>query len=95
MKKQFGFARKMKPEGNTEDPSGHVNNPQDAAFLGGHALNESYKVPVANEKNHNPSYHHPLGDPTRENAPTASKAVFPKVTGKNPGTRSAGKSTIT
>jgi len=85
MKKQFGEARKMKPEGNVERPFDHVNNPQDAGFLGGHALNESYKVPAANAKNHNPSYHHPLVDPSRENAQTGPKLIAPGRTGKNPG----------
>jgi hypothetical protein len=94
MKKQFGFARNMGKFGNTESADSHVNNPQDAAFLGGHALNESYKVPAANKKNHNPSYAHPLIDPKRENAPTGSVMVGPKVTGKNPGTRSSSR-TIT
>jgi hypothetical protein len=83
MKKQFGFARKMGQFGNKENTMDHVNNPMDAAFLGGHSLNESYKIPAANEKNQNHSYHHPLVDPTRENAPTKPKMVFAKVTGKN------------
>lgn len=86
MKKQFGEARKMTPQGNVEMPFNHVNNPQDAGMLGGHALNESYKVPAANAKNHNPSYHHPLRDPSRENAATPSKMIAPGRTGKNPGT---------
>ena len=94
MKKQFGQARKMTAEGNRERPLDHVNNPQDAAFLGGHALNESYKVPAANAKLKNSSYMHPLVDPKRENAPTASKMAFAQVKGKNPGVRtSSGKIT--
>jgi hypothetical protein len=94
MKKQFGHARKMTPEGNIEKSLDHVNNPQDAAFLGGHALNESYKVPAANASLTNLSYVHPLHDPKRENAPTASVMAFAQRKGKNPGTKvSSGKIT--
>jgi len=75
----------MKPEPNVKMPFEHVNNPQDAAFFGGHALNESYKIPAANAKNHNPSYRHPLPDPSRASAPTNSKMIAPGRQGKNPG----------
>lgn len=76
----------MTKQGNAENPMDHVNSPQDAAFLGGHALNESYKIPAANVGGiPNGSYRHPLKDPSRENAPTASRMVAPKVVGKNPG----------
>ena len=76
--------------GSTERPWNHVNNPMDAAFLGGHALNESYKVPAANAQNSNPSYIHPLPEPSRENHPSAPKMIAPQVKGKNPGTKSFG-----
>ena len=72
--------------GNTENPWDHANHPLDAATNGnGHDLNESYKIPAANKQNSNPSYHHPLVDPSRENAPTPSKMVFAQRKGKNPG----------
>ena len=87
MIKQYGHARKMTKGGNIEEAFDHANHPLDAAFLGGHALNESYKVPAANKQNSNPSYRHPLRDPSRENAPTASVMIASKVKGKNPGTK--------
>jgi len=71
--------------GNIERALDHVNNPQDAAFLGGHELNESWKLPAANPSGRNASYMHPLGtkNKKRENAPTKSIAVAPAKTGKN------------
>jgi hypothetical protein len=83
--------------GNVEDPlNGHTNHPMDAAFLGGHKLNESYKVPAANPQGlPNMSYMHPLGkNASRENAPTSLRAVAPKMVGKNPG-KNAGRGPIT
>jgi hypothetical protein len=78
----------MTKAGNAENPMDHQNNPQDAAFLGGHALNQSYKVPAASPMGfENGSYVHPLGSKNakRENAPTPSKMIAPKMVGKNPG----------
>jgi hypothetical protein len=87
VKKQFGEARKMTKWGNIENPMDHQNHPQDAAFLGGHALNESYKVPAASPMGaDNLSYMHPLGkNAHRENAPTKSFMPVQKTVGKNPG----------
>lgn len=96
VKAQYGYARKMTKGGNIEEVASHVNNPQDAAFLGGHALNQSYKVPAASPMGmENGSYVHPLGSKNahRENAPTASKMIAPKMVGKNPA-KNAGKGPI-
>jgi len=84
----------MTDGGNIEEVASHTNNPQDAAFLGGHALNESYKIPAAHPSGKNASYRHPLPDPSRANAPTASKMIAPQLLGKNPG-KKAGFGSIT
>ncbi len=36
------------------------NNPLRAAYVGGHELNESYKMPVPNASGENHSYMHPV-----------------------------------
>jgi hypothetical protein len=91
VKKQYGNATKMTKFGNLENPMDHVNSPQDAAFLGGHALNQGYKVPAASPMGaDNLSYVHPLGSKNahRENAPTKSFMPVQKMTGKNPAKKS-------
>jgi len=72
-----GKASNMKPGGTDESAQTHGSNPQRAAWEGGHALNESYKVPCPNPTGRpNHSYMHPLVNPGKENAP--------KMAGKDP-----------
>lgn len=72
----------MKPGGSDESATTHGNHPQRAGWEDGHQLNESYKVPSANEGGRvNASYMHPHVNPGSEWAPKM-KGVDPATPGE-------------
>lgn len=85
-----GFAQTGKGKrggGNKKSGSdAHVNSPFRDVHMGGHDLNESYKIPSPNESGVNHSYMHPLDLGAAENSPgfpsPQGNHIAPLQTGK-------------